>query len=148
MPKSFTADVKKFAELTKKNMRYVATAAIQDVVEAAQTPQRSVEQTGGSFEIGKIPVRDADLINSLASGINGVFGAESADSYIVTIAGYEIGDSMKFAWTAEHAMRIEAGFTGTDKKGREYNQAGRQFVAYNAALFSGFVETRTNEVRR
>lgn len=137
MPKSFTADVKKFAELTKKNMRYVATAAIQDVVEAAQTPQQSVEQTGGSFEIGKIPVRDADLINSLASGINGAFGPESADSYVVTIAGYEIGDSMKFAWTAGHALPIEA---GTSKI------AGRHFVGFNAAQFSDFVNSRTNEV--
>lgn len=148
MVKSFSASVRAFADLTKKNMRYVASSAIQDVMEAAMTPQQSVEQTRGSFEIGKIPVRDADLINSLASSVNGVFGPESSDSYVTAIASYEIGDSMRFAWTAKHAMRIEAGFTGTDKLGREYNQAGRQFVGYNAARFSEFVSKRVNEVRR
>lgn len=139
MTKTFKAQVEAFADLTKQNMRYVAASAIQDVMEAAQTPQPSVKRTGGTFETGKIPVDTSELINSLASSVNGSFGPTGSDSYTVAIAGFEIGDSMKFAWTAEHALAIEA---GTSKI------AGRHFVGQNAARFSQFVESRANEVRR
>lgn len=143
----FAAKVKGFATLTKRNMRYVAAHSIQDVVEAAQTPQPSVKQTGGSFEEGKIPVDDADLINSLVAHIEGGASSEGATGYTVVIAGMEIGDSLKFEWTAAHAMRIEAGFTGTDALGRTYHQEGRHFVGANAARFQEFVEARVREVK-
>ena len=146
--KTFTAQLQDFANLTKKNLRYVAVNAIQDVVEAAQTPQPSVKRTGGSFQEGKIPVDTSELINSLISGANGSFGPQSADSYAVALAGYDIGDYMRFGWTAPHAHRIEMGFTGTDALGRTYNQAGRHFVGANAARFSQFVEKYAREVRK
>jgi hypothetical protein len=148
MAGEFTADVRRFADLTRKNMRYVAAEAIQDVVEAAQTPQPSVKRTGGTFIEGKIPVDTADLINSLVSGINGSGGAEGAASYSVAIAGFELGDTLTFEWTQPYALRIEQGFVGTDSEGRQFNQAGRHFVGANAARFSDFVEARVAEVRR
>lgn len=147
MAKTFSAAVGEFAKLTKRNMRYVAAESIQDVLEAAQTPQRSVEETGGSFEIGKIPVRDADLVNSLATRKNGKFGPRGADSYVTLISGFNVGDKLTFTWTAAHASRIEHGYTGVDALGREYSQQGRQFVGRNAARFSEFVENRIKEVR-
>lgn len=144
MTKSFRAQVRDFAELSKRNMRYVATESIQDVVEAAQTPQRGITKGATSFVEGKIPVAEADLINSLS--VDG--GATGKDSYVVAIAGYEIGDNYRFAWTAEHAMRMEQGFTGKDSLGREYNQAGRHFVGKNAARFPEFVEKHVREVKK
>lgn len=142
-PKSFTAQLQDFAKLTTANMKYVAAESIQDVVEAAQTPQPSVKRTGGAFEEGKIPVDTSDLINSLS--VNG--GAPGAESYTVALADFDIGDVMTFEWTAEYAMRIEAGFVGEDELGREYNQAGRHFVGANAARFPEFVKAREAEVR-
>ena len=144
MERSFTASVKSFADLTKKNMRYVASEAIQDVMEAAQTPQVGITKGATSFVEGKIPVAEADLINSLS--VDG--GEASSDAYVVAIAGYDLGDNMRFAWTSDYAYRIELGFSGTDALGRTYNQAGRHFVGKNAARFSEFVENRANEVRR
>lgn len=132
MTQSFKAQVEEFARLTKKNMRYVASEAIQDVMEAAQTPQRGVTKGASGFEVGKIPVAEADLINSLTSE-----GATGADSYTVAIAGFEIGDVLRFEWTAKHAMAMEA---GTSKV------AGRHFVGANARRFSEFVERRVAEV--
>lgn len=148
MAKSFAADVAKFAKLTKQNLRYVAVNAIQDVVEAAQTPQPSVKRTGGSFEVGKIPVDTSELINSLVSGIGAAGGAAGPDSYVVALAGFELGDYMRFNWTAPYALRIEAGFTGTDALGRQYNQAGRHFVGANAARFSEFVMKYAQQVSK
>lgn len=141
MAKSFKAQLDDFAKLTARNMRYVASEAIQDVMEAAQTPQLGMSKGATSFEVGKIPVAESDLINSLTSeGITG------ADSYTVAIAGFEIGDVMEFAWTEPYAARIEYGFTGTDKLGREYDVPGRHFVGENAAKFPEFVQARIAEV--
>lgn len=140
--KSFTAGIQDFAKLTKQNLKYVATQSIQDVVEAAQTPQLAMSKGNPGFVEGKIPVAEAVLINSLSSeGITG------ADSYAVAIAGLDLGDVLRFAWTAPYAMRIEAGFTGTDSKGRSYNVPGRHFVGANAARFSEFVAKRVKEVQ-
>lgn len=139
MAKTFRAQLEDFAKLTKQNMKYVAVNAIQDVMEAAQTPQPSAKRTGGSFEEGKIPVDTSALINSLVSGVNDSFGAPEKDSYVVVLAGYDLGDYMRFAWTAPYAINVEA---GTSK------MRGRHFVGKNAARFSEFVNRRVAEVRK
>jgi len=133
--------------LSKKNLRYIAVNAIQDVVEAAQTPQPSVKRTGGTFIEGRIPVDDSVLINSLVTRINSRATEGSELSYVVALANFEVGDQLQFAWTAPYALRIEKGFVGTDARGRRYNQEGRFFVAKNAGRFSEFVKKREAEVR-
>lgn len=142
--KSFTAQVADFEKLTLRNMRHVATASIQDVMEAAQTPQRGITKGATSFVEGKIPVAEADLINSLSSSGGGV----GPQSYTVAIAGFDLGDTLTFAWTQAHALRMELGYTGTDALGRTYNQAGRHFVGRNAERFSEFVEKHVREVQK
>ena len=142
MSQSFTAQLEDFAKLTKTNMEYVAKQSIQDVLEAAQTTQLGMTKGATSFEVGKIPVAEKELVNSLTSE-----GATGADSYTVAIAGMEIGDVLRFAWTVPYAYRIELGFTGTDSLGREYDVPGRHFVGANAAKFSEFVDARVAEVR-
>lgn len=148
MSKTFAAQIADFKGRTLKKMRYVAVNAIQDVMEAAQTPQPGVERTGGTFIEGRIPVVTSALINSLTSGKGAGGGTKGALSYTTAIAGMEIGDRLTFAWTAPYAMRIEAGFTGTDALGRRYNQPGRHFVGKNAARFSEFVAARVKEVQQ
>lgn len=140
MAKTFAASVAAFRDLTAKNMKYVAASAIQDVVAAAQTPQPSVERTGGSFEIGKIPVKSSELINSLSVDGQG----QGELSYVVAIAGFEIGDKMQFEWTSGHALPIEAGWTAPNGT----QVPGRHFVGANAARFSEFVDARVAEVRK
>lgn len=131
--KSFTAQLADFEQMTVKNMRYVAAESIQDVMGAAQTPQKGIGQGATGFVEGKIPVDAAELINSLTSE-----GVKGADSYTVAIAGYEVGDVMSFAWTAPHALAVEA---GTSK------MPGRHFVGVNARRFPAFVEKRAKEAR-
>ena len=143
----FAQQVKALADVAKKDMRYVAAEAIQDVMEAAQTTQLGISRGATSFEVGKIPVDTADLVNSLVSSVDGAPVASGAASYSTAIAGFEIGDTLQFAWTMEYALRIEHGFTGTDELGRQYNQPGRHFVGANAARFPEFVEARVREVR-
>lgn len=140
---TFTAQLEEFAKLTKRNMLYVASESIQDVVEAAHTPQVAITKGATSFEEGKIPVADADLTNSLTTD-----GTKGAESYSTAIAGFEIGDVMEFAWSEEYAYRIELGFTGTDSLGRKYDVPGRHFVGANAKRFQEFVENRVAEVSK
>lgn len=142
--KTFTADLRKFRDLTAKNMLYVASQSIQDVVEAAQTPQEGITRGATSFVEGKIPVARADLIRSLQSGVGTPSGPTGETSYAAVIQGMELGDVLKFEWTAAHSLPMELGFT--TKNGRRV--PGRHFVGRNASRFSEFVANRVAEVRR
>lgn len=145
--KSFTAQLEAFEALMADDIKEIAVESIQDVVEAAQTPQVGMTKGNPSFEIGKIPVAEAELINSLTSD-----GATGADSYTVALAGFEIGDVMQFEWTAPHALPMELGFTthsDTDEDtGFDVDVPGRHFVGYNAERFSEFVEANKAKVGR
>lgn len=143
---TFYADVKKFAELTKLQIRRVVVDSLYDVLEGAQTSAKGIT-AGGTLKEGNIPVVSGDLINSLAVEINGSLGPRGQGSYAVAIANYNIGDYMRFGWTIEYAMRVENGFTGTDSEGRTFNQSGWHFVSYNAAkwprIVDGYVQKYT-----
>lgn len=142
--KSFTAQLEDFEKLTMQNLKYIASEAIQDVVSAAQTTQRGITKGATSFVEGKIPEGETQgLVNSLTTD-----GVEGPVSYTVAIENYEVGGTMEFAWTAPYALRMEAGYSGTDSLGRKYEQPGRHFVGKNARRFPEFVEKRAKEVRR
>lgn len=143
MAGTFTAQIADFEKKTLQNLRYIAAESIQDVMEAAQTPQPSVKKTGGSFEIGKIPQDVGDLIKSLVSSLNGGAGQAGQTSYVAIIAGLEIGDVMTFEWVSDHAAPMEFGFT--TKNGTQV--PGRHFVGANAAKFQDFVSRHAAEVQ-
>lgn len=148
MVSTFIASIQNFEKFTAQNLRYIAAESVQDVMESAMRPQPGVDRTGGTFEVGKIPVVSGDLIRSLRSSIGNGGGEMGKTSYIAVIAGMDPHDVLTFEWTMEYAARIEFGFTGTDELGRTYNQPGRHFVGANAARFSEFVERNAAEVRR
>lgn len=139
MARAFSAQVRDFLELTGRNKNYVARQSIQDVLEQAQRTQPGVKQTGGAFERGKIPVETSELVNSLTVG-----GAKGEDAYVVAIAGYEVGESLRFAWTAEYALSVELGHSASN--GTEV--PGRFFVTDAVVQFEQFVEQRVAEVKR
>ena len=138
--KSFEAQIKDIATLTEANLSYIMKSSITDVLVAAQTTQIGLTQGATSFVEGKIPVGDtSELVNSLT-----VDGADGPASYVVAIAGMRIGDVKRFAWTADHALPIEVGWTTS----RGTVVPGRHFVGANAARFSQFVAKYAAEVRR
>lgn len=137
--RSFSASLKHFRDMTTANMLKVAKNSISDVVVAAQTTQRGIGQGADGFEVGKIPVDTSELVNSLT-----VDGATGADAYAVGIGNMELGDVLRFAWTAPHALPMELGFTAAN--GRQV--PGRHFVGANAARFEEFVAARAAEVRK
>ena len=138
--KSFEAQLKDIENLTIEAMEYVMRQSISDVLVGAQTTQIGITQGAPSFVEGKIPVGiTAELVNSLA-----VDGAEGPASYVVAIAGMDIGETKDFAWTANHALPIEQGWTTSTGR----NVPGRHFVGKNAEKFPDHVKRRAAEVRR
>ncbi|WP_313609337.1 HK97 gp10 family phage protein [Rhizobium sp.] len=138
-PKKFAADVRAFADKTRVQMHAVLAESLQDVVEIAQTPKAKG---------GRMPVDTGYLRNSLVSGLNGSFGPPSADSYLLTIAQFQIGDVIRFAWTAPYARRINSGFSGTDSLGRTYEQVGAHFIDAAAAQWPQIVTANAARLKK
>jgi hypothetical protein len=137
----FAADVAQLVQKTESRLRYVAMMAIQDVVEAAQQPQLGITKGATGFVEGKIPVAEGELRGSLRAELLGGGAALGPESYAVVLSGYEVGDTMRFVWTAKHALPMELGFTA--RNGRQI--PGRFFVTRNAERFSSFVANRVVE---
>jgi hypothetical protein len=137
----FAADVSQLVKKTEDRLRYVALQSIQDVMEAAQQPQLGITKGATSFVEGKIPVAEGELRGSLKAELLGGASALGPDSYAVVLSGYEVGDTMRFTWTARHALPMELGFTA--RNGRQV--PGRFFVTRNAERFSSFVAARVAE---
>ena len=144
MTKSFDLQIAEWVGQTEDDIKFVAAEATQDLMEAAQTPQHGVKVTGGSFEIGKIPVDDHDLINSLKSSLNGSPVDEGEFCYGVAISGFELGDEISFEWTAQHALPIDQGFTA--ENGTQV--PGRHFVGYNVGRWQEFVDGAVARARK
>lgn len=143
----FSSSVRRHAELTKEKMIAVMRNSVQEVMELAQTPQPPARVRQGPPEIGKVPVDEAYLRNSLISGLDGSFGAADSVSYVLTIAQLTAGHVANFAWTMPYAMRIEYGFFGEDSLGRLYNQQGAHFVGANAAKWDSIVNKQAARVK-
>lgn len=124
---SFAAQVKNANDRTEENLRKIMRTAIQDVMADAQTP---VAQGGN------MPVASSFLRNSLASGLNGAGLAKGPDSYVLTIANMELGDSARFAWTAAYARARHYLGPGEGRQGSGMwrDKAAQKFQQYvNAA---------------
>jgi len=137
--KNFTAQIKEWADLTERQMLAVVKQSAQDVFSGAQTAQASVKETGGKFEIGKIPVDFGDLRRSFKSGLNGATVAEGADSYVMAIAQSKLGDVILGGWTAEYAKAIEFGTESI---------APRAYMRTNAAKWQSIVRKNVNLAKK
>ena len=146
MTKKFSAQMEDIARLTERQLKAVIADSVQDVLEAAQTPQPSVKRTGGSFEVGKIPVDEGDLIQSLEIGFNAAY-QQTGGAVALSAAAFSLGDTINARWTAAHALRIELGFSGADSLGRTYSQEGRHFLGHNAARWSEFVAANAKKYK-
>jgi hypothetical protein len=132
MAGTFAADLRKFADLTKRDLRDVFRASVQDVVEDMQTPKA---------QGGRMPVDTGNLRGSLISGVNGSFGPPGPESYVLTIAGMEIGDVGRFGYgdTAKYAIHQELGSQG---------RAGNHFMGAAAAKWPQVVEANARKLAR
>ena len=123
MARTFTADLERFRDKTRGQMRRVFQQSLGDVMDAAQQA---------------VPVDTGFLRASLASEVNGARLAEGPDSYTLAIAATDLGDVARFAWTAEYAAHVEFGARG---------RPGRHFVGQAAAQWPQIVEANARKVK-
>lgn len=136
MAGKFTASVKNWSEKAKRNAELVVRQSVQDVAEQMTRRQPSVKETGGSFEIGKVPVDTGELINSQVVRINGGVVGQGPVSYSAMVGQMDLGDAIEAVFTAQHARPIEYGVTGKFAGRfyvREAVQRWQEIVAKNAA---------------
>ena len=106
---SFTAQLRSIEKRNKAKMTAIARQSAQTVANAAQTPQKSVKETGGSFELGKLPVDTGNLRRSVVHTINGGGAAQGPDATSSVISRIKLGDLYSVRWTAEYAKAIDKG---------------------------------------
>jgi len=122
---SFSAQVNAYVSETIERSTAVFKQSAQDVIADAQTP------TGKG---GRMRVDTGFLRNSHVSGLNGSTSLSGADSYVLTIAGAKLGDSITGGWTADYAIPREFGARGQapDFFARGAAQKWQQFVDANS----------------
>jgi hypothetical protein len=127
-----------------------------------QTKERSEE----AFKIGVLdfgielnenaPIDTGFLRSSLTAGINGAipqgpnaqYGSNYNDQRLLsTIQKLKLGDRITLVYQAPYAMRLEYGFTGQDSLGRNYNQAGRFWVAKTGARYRSIMRAAASRLR-
>lgn len=128
--RKFIADVERFGTLTVEKMLRVAKQSTDDVVREAQTPVAKG---------GNMPVDTGALRNSLVTEVNGVEAGAGADSFILGIAQFQLGDVVTVAWTADYAIP------------RHYmvgvGQGGGLWRDKAAAKWSGIVDKNARAIR-
>jgi hypothetical protein len=140
---TLTVDVEAWVRNTQGALAAVAKASAQEMVELIRTPK----SLGG-----RMPIDTSFLVNSLEGStqsiplvnpahdgttppITGNMAAVSA-----MIAGWEMGTSLHFGFTAVYALRQNYGFFGTDTLGRNYSQQGNFFVENSVMRWPQIVE--------
>lgn len=133
MTKSFSAGARDWSEKAKRNAKFVAMEASESVYNAMTERQASIKESG-TFVIGKVPVDTAYLVGSaqieLAGTVTGTGGNNAPPDFLGSIAGFDLGDPIQAAFTAEYAAAMNYGTA---------NMPGRFFVNQAIAQWPAFV---------
>ncbi|MGI3168398.1 hypothetical protein ACRARG_04550 [Pseudooceanicola sp. C21-150M6] len=135
---TFAASVRGWTQKATENAEHIIRGATQDVGELMTRRQASVKDTGGTFQVGFVPVDTGELINSQQVSINGGVIGQGDVSYAALVAGMDLGDVFEAVFTALHARPQEYGVTGKFAGRFFVRNAVQQWsviVAQNAAQF-------------
>lgn len=121
---TFSAQVSAWVRETEDRLLAVFQASAQELFSLAQATR---------YEGGLLPIDTGFLRNSFVAGLNGSTSLSGPDSYVLAVMSAEIGDSVIGGWSAKYARRMEYGFVGQDRLGRNYNQRGFGYMR-NAAM--------------
>jgi hypothetical protein len=94
--KKFVADVSKWVDLNREDLRVVFLKSFENVLSDANTP------VGAG---GLMPVDVGTLRNSLTVELNGKKVSEGADVASLTLSGYELGQPASAEWAVAYATR-------------------------------------------
>ena len=136
---SFEQQIRRFADGAMDTADKVYRASLRDVMTRATQEQPSVTETGGSFEVGKVPVLTRELADSFYVSINGRTKRNARKSFRRIVDRVKITDVVSFGWSAPHARKMEYG-DGT--------VAGRFFATTAARAWTSIVRVNANKLGR
>jgi hypothetical protein len=101
---------------------------------------------------GNLPKVSGNLMRSLLAQIGGIIEISDAKDFAATDVGIIaataiLGDEIVFGYQAAYARRMNYGFVGDDKLGREYNQSGNHFVERAINLWPSIVDQAIRDVK-
>lgn len=123
------ADISKWGDKVKRRMKAVVQESTQRVFAEAQTPVAKG---------GNMPVDTGFLRNSLTMALNGSTSLTGPESYVLSVAGMDLGDIIEGGWTANYARHVEHGSRG---------RAGRKFMNSAANNWTRIVDQVAKEVQ-
>jgi hypothetical protein len=126
---TFTAQIKTFTDRAKEKTEAVVKQSAQEVFSIAQTP---------IAQGGRMPKDTGFLQGSLVSELNGARVGKGTDSYVLAVAGMELGDVIFAGWTANYARFQEYGTSG---------MAGNFFMLAAAQQWQAIVARNAEIVR-
>jgi hypothetical protein len=109
---------------------------------------RSVVQDVADQVKGNTPVHTGNLRASWQPSIGNAPSEGQAGSdpdYGAVIANLSLGETFWMVNNAAYARRVEEGFTGMDKLGRNYDQQGRHWVRDAVMRFPAIVNAKAAE---
>lgn len=125
----FLDQIRSWRRKTEDRGDLIYTDAVKQLVQAAGRTQESVQFTGGSFEVGKVPVLSGELAESQTVTNNGLIVASGIGAYS-RVPLLQLKSSTAMHFSAPHARWVEY---GTSKF------RGRFFVRNAVQGWSGYV---------
>lgn len=138
MAKFIIATLSQWAQQTQARMDAIVKGSTQEVCRVAQT----IDDDGG-----RLPYDNGDLRRSFQSSLNGSVAGKGEDSYELVVGKMEAGDVAHFEWTVDYAARMNYGFVGEDKLGREYNQQGTFYLEGATMQWQNIVSMETSKAQ-
>ncbi|MCA0961147.1 hypothetical protein [Salipiger bermudensis] len=146
MTQTFAAQIRNWTEKTKHDAEFIFKGSVEDISELMARRQASVQDTGGTFQVGYVPVLSGELINSVEVSVDGTITGQGANKappdFVASLAGLELGGVAEIYFTAAHARPLHYGFTttsGAQVPGRLWVTTAIQqwdtIVQMNAKLF-------------
>jgi len=128
--------------------------------------KETIERSEEAFKLGSLdfflalrdatPIDTGYLRSSLTIGKNGVVPAGPRAAYgsvyndvsaLDALAGLKLGDKVTMVYNAPYAMRLNYGFTGYDRLGRYYSQAGRFWVEAVGARYVSIMRSAASRLK-
>lgn len=132
------AQMDQWATMVTARLDAIVGGSTERVFEIAQTPRARG---------GRMPVVEGVLRNSFQASLNGSTSLSGPVAYEMIAAQMKAGDVAQGGWTAEYARRVNSGFTGTDARGRTYNQEGAHFLEGAAMQWPSIVREETAKAK-
>jgi len=148
---SFSADVSKWVRQSEQRLEAVFRDSAQTLSEEVKKPRAA----GGNMPVDTGFLRasmqasntEMPKIDKEVTPEENATYPENSEQVELLIAGSKLGQTIYLGFTAAYARRLEYGFKGKDKLGREYNQEGYGFVRLAAQKWQRIVRASSAKIK-